>query len=330
MKPKILVLGGTGFVGAETIRRLLERGYGVRATRRATSPMWHVESLDVEWVELDLDQSDSLVGAFKGCAGVIHAAGFHPTDGLAIAQARSTGVRQMRHVLDACAGQGVRRVVFVSSAVTLGSAQQNDLRDETDFYAPGEVDDALFEAKYSIESELYRYISQDFEIVIALPSQIYGPGDVKPGSGQFIVRLVRGHVPLLVGERINVVDVRDVASSLVAALERGRSGRRYILGGVNTDAETFANMVCEQAAVAAPKIRLPNAVVRGGARGLEMLGQHLGGRLPARLVDIDVAIHGGHLDCARAEGELGHSSRALSATIEDSLAWFSRFGYLNT
>lgn len=329
-KPKILVLGATGFLGAHVARRLRARGYPVRATRRASSQTWHVDDVELDWVEADLDEPETIDAALDGCLGVIHCAGFYPRDGLDVDAARRRGVRQLRHVVDGCIARRIPRLVYISSPATLGvaGAPQAAL-DETALYVPGSVANAYFESKWAMEAELYRYVRRGFPAIIAIPGALFGPGDVKPSTGEFLVRLARGQVPAVIGDRLAAVDVRDVADTLVNALERGRPGRRYILAGTNTSVDDFVELVGELAGVDTPRFHLPAEPVRRLARLAERVGRRVGLDVPAMVVGTDLAALSRPLDDQRARAELAHESRPLRATLEDALSWFRQHDYLS-
>lgn len=328
-KPKILVVGATGLIGAHAARALRGAGFPVRGVRRDDSPTWHLGDVDVEWAQADLDDAESLVAALDGCMGVVHAAGFSPRDGVDVDAARRRGVGQMRNLLDACLARRIPRVVYVSSPATLGAGgEPTGALDEDDMYVPGTVGNAYFEAKWAMEAEIYRYLRRGVPVIVTIPGAVFGPGDVKPTTGELLVRLARGRLPAIIGDRLDVVDVRDVADSLVAALERGRPGRRYVLGGTDTSVDDFVAQVCAIARVDTPRFHLPSAPVRHVARLAERLVRRIGIDAPPMVVGADLAAFSRPLNSDRARAELNHHSRPLHDTLVDALAWFDEHGYL--
>lgn len=326
---RVLVVGATGFIGAHIARELDRRGYRVRATRRESSSSFHLEDVDVEWVPADLDDAESLDDAVAGCAGVIHAAGYYPSDAIDADAARRRGVRQLRNLFDACLAHRVARVVYVSSPASLGiGAEDDDVLDESDFYVPGTVDSAYYEVKHAMEAEVYRYLRHGLGTVIAIPSAVFGPGDLKPTTGQFLLYLAKGRLPAFVGRWLNAVDARDVADSVAAALEQGRPGRRYILGGQNLSVEDFIERVCEAVSTTPPRLHLPSRAVRGAARALARGTRRLGFDPPSLLVGLDLVVYARRLSDERARAELGHTSRPLEATLDDAFTWFQSHEYL--
>lgn len=330
MKPKVLVLGATGFLGAHVVRELERRNFSVRAAYRAQSPRWHLEDCDPDWRRVDLDEPRGLEEAVDGSRAVVDCSGFYPTDGVDVDEARRRGVGRLRRVLDACDEANVGRVVYVSSPATLGLSP-GDGRDalaEADRYTPGEVDDAYFEVKYSMEAEIYRYVDRGTPVVVAIPGAVFGPGDVKPTSGEFLVRIANGDVPAIVGETLNVVDVRDVAETLVAAMRSGRPGRRYIMGGHNVAAESFTGSVAREAGVDPPDRHVRGEWIRPVVREGERAARRLGYDGPSPLIPFDLAHYARPLSSERAEGELGHDVRPVGATLRDAIAWFRQYDYI--
>lgn len=328
-KPKILVLGATGFLGAHIARTLAKRGYPVRATKRSSSKTWHVADVDLEWVQADLDDPQSLDGALGGCLGVIHAAGFYPRDGLDVDAARRRGVGQLRNLLDACSRHRIPRIVYVSSPATLGvGAGPDDVLDENDLYVPGTVGNAYYESKWAMEAEVYRYLRRGVPAIITIPGALFGPGDIKPSTGEFLLAVAKGRLPAVVGDALNMVDVRDAAQSIVNALERGRPGRRYILGGENLEVDDFVELIGELAGVDKPRFHLPSTPVRHLARWTERIGRKVGVDLPAMVVGVELAAFSRQLSSDRAQAELAHEARAPRRTISEALAWFAEHNYI--
>lgn len=330
MKPTVMVLGATGFIGAHVARRLERRGFPVHATRRASSRTDHVDDVDLIWHRVDLDDPDgALDAALEACDALVDCAGYYPRSGLAVDRARRRGVRRVRHVLEACRRQRLGRVVYVSSPATLGSGgPDGEPVSESDFYVPGTVDDAYFEAKFSMEAEVYRYVDAGLPVVIAIPTAVFGPGDVKPTTGEFVVRVADGRMPALVDGQFNAVDVRDLADTLIAALEQGRPGRRYLVGGENVDISTFTRTLTDLCGADPPAYTLPGGWVRRAARITEVLGRAAGYRGPSPLIGVDLIHYARPVDDERAEGELHHAARPLESTLRDTLEWFDAHGYL--
>ena len=328
MKPEVMVLGATGFLGAHVARAFDRRGFGVHATRRESSRTDHLEDVDATWHRVDLDRGGELVEALMPCDAVVDCAGYYPTDGVDIDRARRRGVGRLRRVLDACRESNIARVVFVSSPATLGiEPGEGEAMTESDFYTPGTVDDAYFESKFSMEAEIYRYVDAGLPVVIAIPTAVFGPADIKPTTGEFIVRLANGKLPFLVDGTFDAVDVRDVADGLVAALQQGRPGRRYILGGTEIDINTFAAKVAEEAGVDLPIHTLPGEWVRGAAEVGERVARKVGYRGPSPLIAMDLIHYARPVDDERARGELHHSNRDLDGTIREAVRWFRNHGY---
>lgn len=349
-KPTILVTGATGFVGQHVVRGLQTRGYKVRAMRRPEHAIGLGEPAGVEWVDATFEEPATIRAALDGCPGVIHCAGFDPRDGLDLLGARGRGVGQTRHLFDACLAQNTARVVYLSSPVTLGigdisrltredktgalrpdpqrQTQETRGLNETDFYVPGTLQNAYFEAKWAMEAEVYRYMLRGLAAVIAIPGLVFGPGDRNSTTGEILLKIARGRMPALVGESLNMVDVRDVADSAVSALERGRPGRRYILGGTNLRVNAFGDAIGELAGVSPPRFHLPAKPVRGLARAAERFGRRIGANPPAWVVGADLFAFARPLIDARARAELEHTSRPYQRTLSDALTWFRENDYL--
>ena len=236
----------------------------------------------------------------------------------------------VRPVFEAATRAGVERVVYTSSLTTIGRPRYPDrIADERDHYVLGSTGAPYLEAKAAMELEAYRFVAQGLPIVIVCPTACFGPGDVKPTSGVALLAVAHGQVPAYVTGEINVVDVRDVAASQVAAAERGRPGERYILGGANVAIKALLDEAAAAAGVAPPRVGLPRGLVTA-----------LGGALakPASLLPFPAAKYlatgveqialAQPLSSAKAERDLGHTHRPLRATLDESIAWFREHGYL--
>lgn len=331
MTPTVMVLGATGCIGGHAARALGRGGYTVRATRRPSSETWHVDDVDIDWVEADLDGDiEELEEAFEPCEALVDCAGYAPRDGTAIDRAKRRGVARLRRVVLAARRARVQRVVYVSSPATLGidpSADDGQLR-EHDFYVPGTVDNAYHEAKFSMEAEVYRFLEPGPPVAIAIPGAVFGPGDVKPSTGQFLLEFARGRVPFRISGEVNAVDVRDVAETLVRMLREGRGGRRYILGGENATLDDLFRRASHFCDAEPPDRELPAGPLREGVKWMERAARTVGYQGESPLIGFDHVYHARPLCSERAENELGHDPRSLDHTLQDTYDWFRDHDYL--
>jgi dihydroflavonol-4-reductase len=319
---RALVLGATGFIGGQIARAAAGHGLSVRGLRRRAGAVGAVGDLSVEWHDGDMDDRASLVQAMRGCEVVFHAAGYYPWGRTApIREQVARTVQQMRNVLDASREAGVERVVYTSSISTVGrpppGAQR--LADEDDWYLPGSLDSIYFECKWAMEMEAYRAVAGGLAVVVVMPSIVLGPGDVKPTTGQIVVELLRGRLPVSVDVALSVVDARDLAEAHLGAAEHGESGRRYIIGGHNVNMADVLMRMAELAGVRPPTLALSAGRVAGVAGALSRVGLPISDTV-AQLEQWQP------LNTERARRELGFSPRPLDETLRDTVDWFKDRG----
>ena len=329
--PIVAVPGASGFIGAQVIRELADGDFRVRAGARPGSVRWHAEDVECQWSEFDIDDRQSLRSLFRGATGVIHCAGYHPRRALRPRRAKQKGVQQLRNVLDACRAEDVKRVVYLSCAATAVGDGDASPVDETSRYVPGTSDNAFLEAKAAMEAEAYRYVASGMDIVIAAPTMVFGPGDIDLSTAPLIRAAIDGKLPALPTDTaVNIVDVRDVARGIVAALRKGRRGRRYFLAGHNVDIESLFEALLDAAGRRRPKTTVPLSTLRSLVDFGERLVDRVAGEdAPELSVLVDRSTTPAPLSNERATGELGVQFRSVDTTIADTLAWMERVGYLS-
>lgn len=273
---KVHVTGASGFVGSHVAAALRAHGADVRDER--------VELLD----------RPALERAFAGCDAVVHVAALYSFDARA-EELERVNVAGTENVLAACAAAGVRRLVHTSTAGTCGpvpgrAATEEDGPPEQELAVPYK------RTKLAAEERVLAAARDGLDAVVVNPTAPVGEGDSKPTpTGRMIAGVASGRIPAYVASGLNVVDVRDVARGHVLALERGRAGERYLLGGVNlTLAELFA-AIARIAGRARPRVRVPYPVTVGAAQ----LG--LANRDEVRLARLPM-----FFSSAKAERELGY------------------------
>jgi dihydroflavonol-4-reductase len=317
------ILGATGFIGGQIARAALTGGLQVRGMRRRPSATGAIGDLNVEWMTGDLADPASLVTAMRGCPLVFHAAGYYPHRARDIQETVRHGVTGMRNVLNAAVTAGVKRLVYTSALTTVGpSADPSRIASENDLYMPRSIRNPYYEVKWAMEMEAIRAAAQGLQVIIVLPTAVFGPGDVKPTTSSLLLAVAQGRVPGYVEGTINVVDGRDVATGHIAAAKRGKPGQRYLLGGHNLTIREALSIAAEAAGRRPPGIKLPHGFVRAAAG----LGGKLGiaGTHHLRAIDQLQA-----LDTSRTQAELGLPQPIpFEQTCRDTLDWFFENGYL--
>ena len=251
---KILVTGGTGFIGTRLVHALVERGYSVRAlTRRdnptpppglAPSDLGPLAHEKVELVRGDITDRESVFRAVDGCDYVFHLAAYAKNWAKDPKTFHEVNVVGMRNVFDAARAAGIKRLVWTSTMVTFGPTRAGEVGDEE---MPRTTDECLTEyeaSKVEAERDALRYAQGGLPLVIVNPARVYGPGHLTEGNtlAQLVDAYDRGKVPVLINRGVNVgnyVFVDDVVQGHILAMEKGRIGQRYILGGENVSLKEF-------------------------------------------------------------------------------------------
>jgi dihydroflavonol-4-reductase len=332
---RVLVTGGTGFLGEHVVACLLSRGaYEVRALARSRSPVLsgpgsHEDGdgdgggVVVEVIRGDLLAGDELDRAVDGCAAIFHLAGLvsrDPDDGQRMMRIHVDGTRR---VLEAAHRAGVKRVVVASTSGTVAVSAYPDVLDERAGYATELVAGWPYYASKVFQEKLAFALGRELgvEVVCVNPSLLLGPGDRRLSSTSDVLRLMRGQVPVVPEGGVNFVDVRDAAAATVSALERGRAGERYLLGGPNWTVDEFFGRVARAARVKRPRLKLPARISRLGAGLIEHVYRSRGKEPPVDRISVEMSQHYWYVDSSKAERELGFAARDPGLTLVDTVRY---------
>jgi dihydroflavonol-4-reductase len=325
-----LVTGAAGFVGAAVVRALLVRGWRVRALVRATSDRRNLAGLDVELAFGALEDERSLRRAVAGVRHLFHVAADYRIwvpDPRTMFQANVEGTRIL---MEAALAAGVERIVYTSSVATLGALRNGASADEE---TPSRFEDMVGpykQSKFLAEAAVRRLVEErGLPAVIVNPSTPVGPGDVKPTpTGRLIVEAATGRMPGFVDTGLNIVHVDDVAEGHVLALEHGRIGARYILGGDNLRLAEILAEIAALAGRAPPRLRLPIAPLVPVAIAAEMMARVTGVEPFVTRDGLKMAEKKMFFSSAKAIAALAYAPRPAREALADAVAWFSRAGYL--
>lgn len=326
----ILVTGANGFVGAAVVRALLAEERPVRALVRATSDCRNLDALPVEIVRGDLNDSESLRAAVDGCRFVMHVAADYR---LWVPDAETmyeTNVQGSLRVLQAAAETSVERMIYTSSVAVLGSRAGAGTADEETPVQLADMIGPYKRSKFLAEQAVRERAAElGFALVTVNPSTPIGPGDVKPTpTGRIIVDAANGRVPAFVDTGLNIVHVDDVARGHLLALDKGSVGERYILGGTDMTLQDILGTIATLAGRRAPRIRLPRRAVYPLAICAEAIAAVTGAEPLVSRDAVRMAAKHMYFSSAKAERELGYTSRVPGAALADALDWFMRHGYV--
>ncbi len=328
----ILVTGASGFVGSAVARRLLDKGFKVRALVRPSSPRGNLEGLDVEVVEGDLVDSVSLANACRGCDGLFHVAADYRLWTLNPSEMFRANVEGTRNLMSAAIDAGVGRVVYTSSVATLGLPADGSPGDEETPVSYDNMIGPYKQSKFRAEEVVHQMVAENgLRAVIVNPSTPVGRRDIRPTpTGRMIVEAAAGRMPAYVDTGLNIVDVDDVANGHLAAFEKGNIGERYILGGDNMALKDILHTVAGASGRKAPKICVPHNLIMPIAIAVEgwarLIRQN---REPFVTIDgVRMAKKKMFFCCEKARRELDYASRPATEALGDAVAWFEENGYI--
>ncbi len=322
-----LVTGATGFVGSAVARAFLARGHALRLLVRPNGNRANIDGLPAELIEGDLRDPASLERAVAGCRYVVHVAADYRLwvpDPEVMNRANVEGTRAL---LLAGQAAGAERMVYCSSVAALGLIGDGTPADETTPNALEKVIGTYKQSKYLAEQAVLALARDGVPVVVVNPSAPVGPRDIKPTpTGKMIADTAAGRMPAYVDTGLNVVHVDDVAEGHALALERGRIGECYILGGEDMGMQTLLGLVAEAAGRKPPRIKLPHGALYPLALASEGLAR-VAGIEPIVTRDIlAMAKKKMFFSSAKARAELGYNPRPAREAIFDAVAWFRAQG----
>jgi dihydroflavonol-4-reductase len=326
----VLLTGASGFVGSAVARALIDRGFAVRALVRSSSPRANLCLPGLEIAEGDMRDGASVMHAAQGARYVFHVAADYRLWAPDPEEIVRNNIAGTRAVMEAALGAGAERVVYTSSVATLRLDGGGEPADETARLSEHEAIGAYKRSKVAAERLVELLVTErGLPAVIVNPSTPIGPRDVRPTpTGRIIIEAASGRMPAFVDTGLNLVHVDDVAAGHLAALERGRVGERYILGGGDVTLAEMLAVIARLVGRKPPTVRLPRAAVFPFAYVSEVVARFTG-REPFATVDgLKMAKHHMFFSSAKARRELGYTARPYQDAIADAVQWFHDAGML--
>lgn len=327
IKLKFLVTGANGFVGSNLVKTLLEEGHEVKGMIRETSNTVNIDDLEIETVVGDIRNPDEVANAIQGVDGVFHTAALYSFWAPRYEDFYDTNVEGTKNVLEASLDARVERLVLTSTASLLAHSDDNRSLPESTDQLPSDYKIT----KYFAERRALEFESRtELDVLIASPTVPVGPGDLGPTpTGRLILEFLNGKMKGLIDMYFNLVDVEDVATGHLLAMEKGKSGKRYVLGNKNTSLSEVVSLLSRLTGLPEPRFKIPYSLALTAAWIDEFFEGFLLNHRPTIPIS---AIHSTRVD-ERIDPspwieELGLPKTPMVKSLKKSLDWFSKNGYL--
>ena len=327
---KTLITGATGFVGAAVSRELLKKGHKVKALVRQSSVLDNLKNLDVEIVQGDLKDKDSLKRCLKDCKYLFHVAADYRLWVPKPKEIYENNVTGTENLMEEALSLGIEKIVYTSSVAVLGKPIEGDVADEK---TPVNVDQMIGhykKSKYLAEEKVKElYKTKKLPVVIVNPAAPVGPRDIKPTpTGKMVLDAAMKKIPAYLDTGLNIVHVDDVAKGHMQAFNKGKLGERYILGGENLTLKEMLEIISILCGNKPPKIRLPRKPLYPIGYVFEIFARLFNIKNPMLTVDmIRMAEKKMFFSSEKAKKELNYKYKSAKNALKDAIQWFIDNGY---
>lgn len=331
---RILVTGGAGFIGSNVVKALLDwyPNVKIRVMHLPNDNLINLEGLNIELVIGDITRKTDVDNAIQGCDVVFHLAAVYALWLPDMSVMQRVNVEGAKVVLDACVSHSIKRVVFTSSFACFAGQGIDNSCDEG---SPFALDYSYYSrTKYESTQLAKAYVDRyGLDVVIVCPTCPIGPGDYGPTpTGRVLVDAF--NLPFLIGINTdsNYVDVRDCALGHVLALEKGRKGESYILGGENYTHPDIVRRLRRLYHLKRPVVHLKPDWLKPLAKVNVLLANRgIVKKAPFTTpVELEIAKNGLVANARKARMELGLPTRPIEESIKDAVEWFVENGYIGS
>ena len=326
-----VITGASGLLGANLAAELIAQGHTVTATRRPSTDTSSLADLPIKWVCADLGSAAELCGVFAGAEVVFHCAACVSTRRTITPAIEAVNVGVTRAVVEAAIAAGTPRVVYTSTANTIGPAPEGTPADEQ---TPWAMDKAGLASAYAVTKWRAEILVQracdKLDTVIVNPTYLVGPRDARPSSGRLIVEIANRRVPYWTPGYNNFADVYEVARGMIAAWFNGKRGERYILGGQELTYRDFTERVAWVTGVDPPRRRLPYSVAWIAGKAGDLL-EITGRETTVNSISVRYAFTNRYrFRSDKAVRELAYVVGPIEPAIRNAVTWFRTRGMIRS
>ncbi len=319
---KILITGGTGFLGSHIVRQFIEAGEKNLRVMASRVPGWMTDS-GVEACEGSVTNADDVAAAVKNVSVIYHLAGKVSRDNADAALMNAVHVQGTRILLEAATEAKVKTVVLASSSGTIAISEEKEILDET-YPPPMELISrfAYYSSKfYQEKTALENFDGKGKKLVILNPSLLLGEGDERMSSTKPVLDFMAGKIPFVPSGGLNFVDVRDTAAAFLSAADKGGHQEKYLIGAENLTFEKFFKRLERLCGVSAPALRIPKAISVPGANMIDGLYKKWKRTPPFEAKEVEQAELFWYFDSSKAIETFGFDPRDPQETLYDTIKY---------
>lgn len=318
---KILITGGTGFLGAHIVRQFLAAGEKNLRVMASSVPEW-MKDAGVEAAEGSVTNRADAAKAVRNAAAIYHLAGKVSRDNEDAAAMNKIHVEGTRILCEAAKEAGVKTFVLASSSGTIAVSESDEVLDET-YPTPVEIISrwAYYASKYYQErTALENFDGKGLKLVILNPSLLLGTGDERLSSTKPVLDFLARKIPYTPSGGLSFVDARDAAQAFLNAPERGSHQEKYLLGGANMSFKEFFGRLERLSGVSAPMLRVPKKLATAGASLIDSVFKNWNRTSPIQPKEVEQAEYFWYFDSTKAREELNFAPRDPQETLQDTIA----------
>jgi len=319
---KILITGGTGFLGAHIVRQLLDAGEKDLRVMASSAPDWMTDA-GVDAVEGSVTNIEDVARSVAGVSAIFHLAGKVSRDNSDAALMNKVHVQGTRLLCEAAKEAGVKTIVLASSSGTIAVSDDDQIHDET-YPPPLDIISrwAYYASKYYQErTALESFDGDGRRLVIMNPTLLLGPDDERLSSTKPVLDFLGRKIPYTPSGGLSFVDARDAAAAFVTALEKGKHQEKYLLGAANMTFNEFFSRLERLSGVSAPMLKMPKKLAVAGSSFIDSVFKNWGKASPVEPKEVEQAEYFWYLDSSKAKEELGFSPRDPQETLQDTIKY---------
>lgn len=322
VEKKILITGGTGFLGTHIVRQLIDAGAKNLRVMASSVPAWMADA-GVEPLEGSVTNRDDVVAAVRNASAIFHLAGKVSRDNNDAAAMNKVHVEGTRILCESAKEAGVQTLILASSSGTIAVSEDEQVVDET-YPQPIEVISqwAYYASKYYQERTALEIFDGDGrKLVILNPTLLLGPDDERLSSSKIVLDFLARKIPYCPSGGLSIVDARDAAAAFINALDKGEHQEKYLLGSANLTFAEFFGRIERLSGVAAPVLKMPKKLAVGGSSFIESVFKNWGKVSPVASKEVEQAEHFWYFDSSKAIESLGFEPRDPQETLNDTIVY---------